>query len=109
MIEKINPSENNIEIEKTEFFAKHPLPEKFKRYASKAWKLHRLTSVFYNDPEKYKELYDFSQMIEEKKPNPEQYYLFQMISGGSYEITTEFDFEGEYSIEKFLKTHSKHE
>ena len=101
-MERFKFGERIADSKKDEFFEQYPLPENLKQYADKAWKLYQLKSILYKDNEKYKALTDFANKIEETNPDVSKYYLFQMIIGGSYEITTEFDFEGEDSIEKFL-------
>ncbi len=93
--------ENN---EKAEFFEMYPLPKGFETKADKAWELKQIVSTIYNDNEKSKKLVDFANKIIEEYPDATKCYLWQVIIGGSREITTRFDYEDEYSIEKFLMT-----
>ena len=107
-MDKFDQSDKKISIDKAEFLNMYPLPAKFKDHDDKAWELKQIVSKIYDDNEKYKKVTDLLKNLEEKytgknKLNINECYLFHMVIGGSREITTFFDFEGEDSIEKILR------
>ncbi|MDO8442913.1 MAG: hypothetical protein Q7S81_01480 [bacterium] len=118
MTEKFLPPENNNKNPELEALLKiYPLPEKFKDKAELTLELKKISdSLSEKDANKkswdnYEALRLFIENLRNKyvkdesknKKGAGDYYLLHMVIGSTGMKTTEFDFPGEDSIEKFLR------
>ena len=110
MDEKLPPQENNKNSESEEFFKIYPLPEEHKDKIGLALELKRIfNSLIEKDSNKngfqnFTIISNFAGNLKEKyRTDASRYYLYNVIIGSSGMKSTEFDFPGENSIEKFLK------
>jgi len=111
-MEKFPPPENNKNLELKGFLKLYPLPEEHKNKAELALELKKIISSLIkkssrkNDFEHYNKLANFALNLEKRYKNARQYYLFHVLIGSSITKTSKFDFEGDDSIEKFLRSQS---
>lgn len=118
MDENIPPQDNKTNPELEALLKAYPLPEKHKDKAELALELKKITdSLLRKDVQQksFDNLNTIRKFIEnlkrkyikdendESKKGAGQYYLLHMVIGSSGMKTTEFDFPGEDSIEKFLR------
>jgi len=112
-MEKWPPQENNTNLELTEFLKHYPLPEIYKDKTELAFELKKIISSFIekdsteNGFKNFNEFGDFARNLRIKYKDAGQHYLYHMLIGSSFgeeKMPTKFDFDGEDSIEKFLKS-----
>lgn len=110
MNKEILPQENK-DSELEEFLKIYPLPEKYKDKVSLAFELKKIINSLIekdsnkNGFENFTTMSNFAQNLKEKyKKDANQCYLYNVIIGSSGMKSTEFDFPGEDSIEKYLRS-----
>ncbi|MEK7478678.1 MAG: hypothetical protein AAB626_02005 [Patescibacteria group bacterium] len=110
MTEKFIPPENNNKNpELEELLELYPLPEKHRDKGELALELKKINNSLLekdaqkNNFENFTALGDFARNLKEKYKDAGKYHLYHMIIGSTGTKTTEFDFPGEDSIEKFLR------
>lgn len=110
-MEKFPPQENDKE--KDDFLLRYPLPEEFKDKLGTAMELKKIISSLIekdlpeNDFKNFKELSEFAKKLKIKYKDAGEYYLYHLMIGSSLNkerMPTKFDFQGEDSIEFFLKS-----
>ena len=117
MNEKMPPQENNKDQELEALLKAYPLPEKHQDKAELALELKKILNSLldkdasknnFNTNEAVKCFIDklkqkYVKNIEKNKKGSGEYYLLHLVIGSTGVKTTEFDFPGEDSIEKFLR------
>lgn len=106
MNEKIPPQENNRDPKLEILLRTYPLPEKFKDKEVLALRLKEVIMTLLNkDWKKTNEkIHDFALDLRNRYKNTNQYYLYNVLIGSSYDKTiSEFDFPENDSIQKFLE------
>lgn len=104
-MEKIPPPEQNKkEQELNEIRERFPLPPGHEQDAEKVKELHDIILKASKSDEAIRTLLNFAISLDKKYPDARKYCLFHVISGSTMVETSKFDFEGEDSIEKFLKS-----
>jgi len=119
MNEKISPQENNKNPELEALLKLYPLPEKHQDKAELAFELKKIINSLHEKDSKnnnFKNWNAFENLVkklrikyvkdknDDSKKGEGDYFLSHLISGSTGAKTTEFDFPGEDSIEKFLRT-----
>lgn len=104
-------SQENKNSEQEEFFKIYPLPEAHKDGAGLAFELKKIINSLIekdsnkNGFENFTAMSNFAKKLKEKyKQDANQCYLYNVIIGSSGMKSTEFDFSGEDSIEKYLRS-----
>lgn len=119
MTEKFLPPENNNKNPELEALLElYPLPEKHQDKGELALELRKIFNSLLekdaseNNFENFTALGDFARNLkrkyikdknDESKKGAGEYYLLHMIIGSTGVKTTEFDFTGDDSIQKFLE------
>ncbi|MBU4348328.1 hypothetical protein KJ671_02405 [Patescibacteria group bacterium] len=111
MNERINNSEqNNNEFNTAEFLEKYPLPEGQEDKSETAIELKKIYNKLLDEDKGFTVFKNFQEqglkLKEKYKTNAREYYLFHLLIGSTKIKTFEFDFPGEDSIEKFLRSQS---
>ena len=108
MVEKINnPEQNNNEFNEAEFLEKCPLPEGQEDKTETAIELRKIYNKLLDESvglEVFEKFQNQGIKLEKKYKNTRKYYLFHLLIGSTKTKTSEFDFPGEDSIEKFLRS-----
>lgn len=118
MNEKIPPQENNKNPELKALLEAYPLPEEHKDKAELALELKKIINSLHEKDAKENNFNNWeaigslvkklrAKYIKDESKNKKgsgEYYLLHMISGSTGVKTAEFDFPGEDSIEKFLRS-----
>ncbi|GEM_PF-2296542 len=118
MDEGFPPRDNNKNSELESLLKLYPLPEKHKDKGELALELKKIINYMHekdakeNNFNNWEAIGNLAKKLREKyigvkgddsRKGVGEYYLFHMISGSTRSKTTEFDFPGEDSIEKFLR------
>ncbi|MCL5017268.1 MAG: hypothetical protein M1155_01215 [Patescibacteria group bacterium] len=89
----------------------YPLPENFKDKTELAFELKKIVNSLIDTDDdtfkNYNELIDFAKKLKIKYKDAGQHYLYHLIIGSSLnkeDLPKKFDFEGEDSVEKFLRS-----
>jgi len=106
MNEKFPPQENNKDSEIEKLLKTYPMPEKFKGKEELALRLKKIILTLINKDFRgtNEKIHDFALNLKNKYKNVNQYYLYNVFIGSSYDkIISEFDFPENDSIQKFLE------
>jgi hypothetical protein len=103
-MEKIPSPENNKKEDLQNLLKSYPIPEQFNDKAELALNIKKIMSTaLERDTKNYDKIRDFALRLRNTYKNTSKYYLFNILIGSTGMKSTEFDFPGEDSIEKFLK------
>lgn len=114
MINEKNVPGDNKSPELQAFNKKYLLSKEFENKAELALQLKKIVSSLYeqddlnNNFENHKKITEFITKLQKTYPNYQDYLLYHLISFSTpSKISTQFDFPGEDSIEKYLKSQAK--